>query len=72
MKRFEFKVTEDGRGLHFECVNDGFNVYELLGFVDVERQSLLEQNYHRENFTRTCIKPDGTIMKIEDKERNDG
>ena len=71
MKSFELKIEVRDDQVYFDCKNDGLNVYELLGFLDIERQSLLEQVRHPENFDMTCIKPDGTIMKIDDKERQD-
>ncbi len=71
MKSFDLKIEVHNGQIQFNCTNDGFNVYELIGFLEVERQSLLEQAMHPVKFDRTCIKPDGTIMKIENKECKD-
>lgn len=69
MRRFEFTVEEQPDGtLSFNATNSGFTPYELLGFLDVERHSVMEQVIHKELFDRTVVYPDGRVMKIEDKE----
>lgn len=68
MRHFELIIEDDGIGHgNIKATNDGFCVTELIGSLEIELHSLKEQAYHKTNFDRTCIMPDGTITKIEEK-----
>ena len=68
MRRFELIIEDDGIGnQNIKATNDGFYIVELIGALEIELYSLKEQLYNKTKFDRICIKPDGSIMKIEDK-----
>ena len=68
MRRFELIIEDDGIGnQNIKATNDGFYTVELIGALEIELHSLKEQLYNKTKFDRTCSKPDGSIMKIEDK-----
>lgn len=70
-KKFEMVVslTEDGK---FETTvnNDGFNALEIIGFLEMKKQDVLDQINHPENFkyTRTFTNENGEKIAIEEKE----
>ena len=71
MKRFEFIVEENGENYNFYVTNNGFLSCELLGFIELERDSIVKQLRHPECFERSFLDENGKWIKIEDKEPND-
>lgn len=52
-KKFILTLTEDDNGdatVHTE--NDGYNALELLGFLEMKQQDILEQLNHPAKFVR--------------------
>lgn len=70
-KKFTLIVeTNDDGTLNIIGENEGFNAFEVLGFLDLKRQDVLDQinDYLGQGakFKRT-VKRDGEIMEIEGK-----
>lgn len=70
MKRFELIVEENGENYNFYVTNNGFMSCELLGFLEIERNSVIKQLKHPECFEKVLIDENGNRIKIEDKEIN--
>lgn len=71
MKRFEFIVEENGESYDIYVTNNGFLSCELLGFIELERDSIVKQIRYPERFEKILINENGKQIKIEDKEPND-
>lgn len=69
---FEMVVETDGLGkVNINVVNQGFYTAEIVNALEIEIHSLIEQQVKSVEFDRTCINSDGTITKIEDKEKSE-
>ena len=67
---FEMVVETDGLGkMNINVVNHGFYPAEIVNALQIEIHSLIEQQVKSVEFDRTCINSNGTITKIEDKEK---
>lgn len=42
-KKYTIEITETKEGTELSRVNDGFNIYELLGLLEIIRGDLLDQ-----------------------------
>ena len=61
-KKFILTLTEDDNGdatVHTE--NDGYNALELLGFLEMKQQDILEQLNHPAKFVRKF--PDDSVKE---------
>lgn len=61
-KKFILTLTEDDNGdatVHTE--NDGYNALELLGFLEMKQQDILEQLNHPAKFVRKFA--DGSVKE---------
>jgi hypothetical protein len=61
-KKFILTLTEDDNGdatVHTE--NDGYNALELLGFLEMKQQDILEQLNHPAKFVRKFT--DGSVKE---------
>ena len=68
MTLFELTIEDGGDGIcTINATNHDMPTTALIGVLEVELHSLKEQAYHRTKFNRTIIKPNGTIIKVEDK-----
>jgi len=76
MKEYSIKITQD-KGLHIHRMNKGFNILELIGFVEIIKNDLLVQHASMMNqpseITREFISKatEGTI-EVRHKEKNNG
>lgn len=43
MKKYTIEITDDGKSTHMLRKNDGFNVIELIGFMEMTKQDLINQ-----------------------------
>lgn len=69
-KRFELIVTvNEDDTCAIESSNDGFKAVEILGFLEIKRQDIIEQINRPDKFkhTRTTV-VDGEQISIEDVE----
>lgn len=72
-KKFVLTVTEDIDGnVTMNSENSGFNAAELLGFLLLKQQDVLEQMHHPEKFERKIIKGDTVEEITEVEEAEDG
>lgn len=75
-KKYTLIITTDTANdtLNIECENDGFNSFEILGFLDYKRQDVIDQmkGIERQNvhFKRT-VRDGDKIMEIEEDTQND-
>lgn len=71
-KKFEMSVTLNDDNSQFEIIvnNGGFNAIEIIGFLEMKKQDILDQINHPENFkyTRTYTNEKGEKIAIEEKE----
>lgn len=67
-KKFTLTLELEDDNLTIEGKNDGFNIFELIGFLQLKEQDLIDQFHgkRRDNvtFVRTAKDADGTIMEI--------
>lgn len=67
-KKFTLTVEREDDNLRIEGNNDGFNVFEIIGFLRLKEQDLMDQfnGKHVTNatFIRTAKAADGTIIEI--------
>ena len=73
LKKCELIMTQNEDGtISVDGNNDGFNALELVGFLEMKKQDILEQINHPEKFkhTRTLVK-DGEQFKVEEVESDD-
>ena len=64
MKKFEMTVTlADNDGFSVEVNNNGFNALEIIGFLEMKKQDILEQINHPEKFEyrRTAVLNDEQV-----------
>ena len=61
MKRFNLTITDDGGYVTEDSENEGFSAFELLGFLEMKQQDILEQIRRPDNFVRRLV--DGTIVE---------
>lgn len=43
MKKYTIEITDDGKTTRMSRKNDGFNVIELIGFMEMTKQDLINQ-----------------------------
>ena len=43
MKKYIIEITDDGETVHMSRKNDGFNVIELIGFMEMTKEDLINQ-----------------------------
>ena len=43
MKKYTLEITDDGKTTNMSRKNDGFNVIELIGFMEMTKQDLINQ-----------------------------
>ncbi len=43
MKKYTIEITDDGKTTNMSRKNDGFNVIELIGFIEMTKQDLINQ-----------------------------
>ena len=43
MKKYTIEITDDGKTTRMSRKNDGFNVIELIGFMVMTKQDLINQ-----------------------------
>ena len=43
MKKYTIEITDDGITTNMTRKNDGFNVIELIGFMEMTKQDLINQ-----------------------------
>ena len=43
MKKYTIEITDDGKTTNMSRKNDGFNVIELIGFMEMTKQDLINQ-----------------------------
>ena len=43
MKRYTLEITDDGKTTNMSRKNDGFNVIELIGFMEMTKHDLINQ-----------------------------
>ena len=43
MKKYTIEITDDGETTRMSRKNDGFNVIELIGFMEMTKQDLINQ-----------------------------
>lgn len=43
MKKYTIEITDDGKTTRMSRKNDGFNVVELIGFMEMTKQDLINQ-----------------------------
>ena len=62
MRKFTLTLTENENGdSTVSTENDGFNALELLGFLEMKQQDILEQLRHPTKFVRRL--PDGEVKE---------
>lgn len=67
-KKFTLIIEETDNQIQIDGENKGFNAFELLGFLRLKEQDIMDQindqQRDRVNFTRTVKNEDGTILEI--------
>ena len=43
MKKYTIEITDDGKTTKMSRKNDGFNAIELIGFMEMTKQDLINQ-----------------------------
>ena len=43
MKKYTIEITDDGKTTKMSRKNDGFNVIELIGFMEMTKEDLINQ-----------------------------
>ena len=68
MKKYTIVVTETKKGVNVKRENKGFNIFELIGFLEDTKFSLMSQlvkmNKARIETDATAVNKDGKVEKI--------